>query len=117
MLPRLKGGENNNMNVCKICGKRIIRNDYFERHMAETHPQPEAPATPVAPVPVPPPPPPVPVNPVAWKNEIVLNFKKPVEIMINGHPYNGQTIICKDFQIASEIVRIAKAAYGIDILV
>ncbi len=61
------------------------------------------------PLPTPPPPPVV--------NEIVLNFRKPIEVTINGHKYEGKTITLSDMGIACEIVRIAKEAYGYSILV
>ena len=57
-----------------------------------------------------PPPPPV-------VNEIVLNFRKPIEVCINGHKYEGKTITLSDMDTACEIVRIAKEAYGYSILV
>lgn len=47
---------------------------------------------------------------------IVLHFKKPVEVFINGTKYEGADIEVTDMKTASEIVRIAKDAYGYSIL-
>lgn len=49
-------------------------------------------------------------------NLIALNFTKKIVVQINGKKYEGQTIEVKDMKTAAEIVRIAKAAYGWQIL-
>ena len=47
---------------------------------------------------------------------ITLNFTKNVEITINGKKYEGKTIEVKNMKLAAEIVRLAKGAYGWEIL-
>ena len=101
------------MNTCDKCGYKVISNAMFERHIqthvidVETKEEPKnelsekvrEPATPII------------------SNEITLEFIKPIEVFINGIPYLGKTITVKDMNIASEIVRIAREAYGPSILV
>ena len=48
--------------------------------------------------------------------KIRLEFRKPVEIFINGTPYIGTVIDAPNMVTASEIVRLAKDAYGWDVL-
>lgn len=48
--------------------------------------------------------------------EITLKFIKRVEVRINGILYEGEEIKAPNIQIASEIVRIAREAYGKEIL-
>lgn len=48
--------------------------------------------------------------------EITLKFSKSIEVTINGHKYEGKEIKVKDMNTAAEIVRLAKGAYGWDIL-
>jgi len=55
-------------------------------------------------------------EPVAPRAKITLNFTKKIEVYINGKAYLGQTIEVDDMATASEIVRIAKEAYGFDVL-
>ncbi len=50
------------------------------------------------------------------KTTITLNFTKPIEVGINGKMYVGKQIEVVDMKIAAEIVRLAKTAYGWDIL-
>lgn len=50
-------------------------------------------------------------------DEITLKFSKPIEVYINGIPYLGQEVKVKNMATASEIVRIAREAYGPSILV
>jgi hypothetical protein len=59
--------------------------------------------------PTPPPPPPT--------QEVTLNFAKAVEIIINGKPYYGKTIVAPNIEVAAEIVRIAREAYGSSVFV
>lgn len=92
------------MNICNKCGYKVISNAMFEKHMA-TH---------VVDLPVRPP---VDEPVVFHANEITLRFTKPVEVYINGKAYLGKEIIVKDMALASEIVRIAREAYGSSILV
>lgn len=48
--------------------------------------------------------------------KIRLEFRKPIEVFINGTPYLGSVIEAPNMVTASEIVRIAKDAYGWEIL-
>jgi hypothetical protein len=50
------------------------------------------------------------------KTPIVLRFTKEIEITINDKKYIGQEISVDNYQIAAEIYRIAKEAYGPSIL-
>lgn len=96
---------------CTLCGKRMITEKILTAHMAKSHPFPEGAVNPEfapsveAPVEVP-------VEP----SKITLNFNQPVEVQINGLKYEGRTIEVQDMATASEIVRIAKEAYGWDVL-
>lgn len=95
------------MNVCDKCGYKVISNAMFEKHKI-THVVDAAPVEvkpeikPEAEVPV--------------DNSIVLRFSKSVEVYINGIPYVGKEIKVKNMNVASEIVRIAREAYGPTIL-
>lgn len=100
------------MKVCEICGAKLVRNDYYEKHMgnhrlgelqAVQAVEPEQ----IEPV----------VTPEPPKDQtILLKFKKPVEIIINGKVYSGSEIVAPSMEMASELVRIAREAYGISIL-
>lgn len=100
------------MNICPVCEKKFIRNDYYEKHL-ETHPSEEAKQEEVqdavveaeekAETPV-------------ETDEVLLKFSKPVEVYINGVPYVGKEVKAPNMKIASEVVRIAREAYGRGIL-
>ena len=45
-----------------------------------------------------------------------LKFIKPIEVTINGYKFEGKEIEFKDMRTAAEVVRIAKMAYGNNIL-
>jgi hypothetical protein len=99
------------MNTCDKCGYKVISNLVFENHKkthaidVEEKPKEELPAmVRESAVPI-------------ISNEITLEFIKPIEVYINGIPYVGKTVTVKDMNIASEIVRIAREAYGPSILV
>jgi hypothetical protein len=47
---------------------------------------------------------------------IVLKFKRPIEVGINGVHYDGTEVIAPSLAIAAEIIRIAREAFGSDIL-
>ena len=47
---------------------------------------------------------------------IVLHFTKPVEVTINGHRFEGKDVKVPNYAVASEVARIAKEAYGSEIL-
>ncbi len=109
----------------------MITPKILDAHMAKRHPnvvRPEIPpmeskaeeqlAADTLPQPLTPentPPPPPYVSPVPEK--IKLSFRRPIEIRINSIPYNGLTVEAPNMEIASEIVRIAREAYGSDILI
>lgn len=121
------------MNICDKCGYKQVKNSVFEQHLLthqidpkveeativtpESSPEPsvlEIPATVLVEVPVEPPLTPEPVQMVT--DEITIRFIKPVEIQINGIHYDGKEVKVKNMSIASEIVRIAREAYGPTIL-
>lgn len=96
------------MTVCE-CGKKYIAKAHYEKHRATVHVEAEAkpivetesevtfePITPVS-------------------QDIVLKFSKPVDVRINGVAYFGKEVVVKDIQLASEIVRIAREAFGDEI--
>lgn len=99
------------MNICDKCGYKVVSNAMFKRHEA-THVVPDGTQEEVKEV--------VQevqeVEEVRYPEEITLNFAKQIEVYINGKPYVGQEIVVKDMEIASEIVRIAREAYGPAIL-
>lgn len=115
------GGEyKNTMKICNTCGMKFIRNDYYERHLATHAEEVEAPKDEVVTEEV--------VEkavdqveaaaePVVETDEITLKFSKSVEIYINGRAYLGKEIKAPNMMIASEIVRIAREAYGREILI
>lgn len=113
------------MNVCDVCGYKVISHKLFEKHsllhevtkpvepVVET---PEVPVAPEAPVEAP-----VEASVEAPVNEdITLRFMKPVEVTINGRKFEGKVITVTPqlggIRIASEIVRIVREAYGPTIL-
>jgi len=49
-------------------------------------------------------------------DKIVIHFNQPVEIYINQEPYIGVDIEAPSYTVAAEIVRIAREAYGQDII-
>ena len=115
------------MLICPTCGWKNPRRDFFDKHMLKHTPVPEEMKLPVEPVDVPVTEPidvPVVETPVVepvpmplLSHDIVLKFTKPVEIYINGHEYLGKEITVKDMSLAAEIVRIARDAYGVGIMV
>lgn len=107
-------------NVCEQCGYKVVSRKHYENHL-KTHvveypkevveePKGEI----VQEVPVAPVVDPEPLKPIS--DEITIRFIKPVEIQINGIHYDGKEIVVKNMSIASEIVRIAREAYGPTIL-
>jgi hypothetical protein len=95
------------MNVCPKCGYKVISKAMFERHMT-THEIDVVPVTPVVEAPK--------AEEIPVDDSITIRFTKPVEIYINSKAYLGKEIKVKDMNIASEIVRIAREAYGPTIL-
>ena len=99
------------MNICDTCGYKVISNARFEEHKLGhvNEPVKEIPVEVI-----------VgdvaqdPIQPVS--EDIFLKFIKPVEIRINGIEYFGKEITVKNMSLASEIVRIAREAYGPTIL-
>lgn len=49
-------------------------------------------------------------------DKIIIHYTKPIEVTINGHKYEGKDIEFKNMKIASEVTRIARQAYGPDII-
>ncbi len=98
------------MKICDKCQKKFIRNDYYEQHLLN-HDKPE-----IKPIEVKPSPP--------VDNSITLKFKRPVEVHIVGivRIDNKTEVVINDspkgkaIEIAGEVIRIARDAYGYDIL-
>lgn len=44
--------------------------------------------------------------------KIVLHFTEKVEVYINGKPYVGTDVEVPSYQVAAEVIRIAREAYG-----
>lgn len=101
------------MGVCDKCGKKIIRPDYFEKHVKShenalldqqgkvNEEQSQLPPEPpvislVGETPVIEPP-----------KKVVLRFSKPIEVYINGVAYLGKEVVAPSLEIATEIVRQA----------
>jgi len=102
------------MNYCDKCDYKVISNKMFEAHkLTHAVEYPEV-APEVTEVKVEPTPEPVPVTPVS--DEITIRFIKDIEVTINGIHYAGTEIKVKNMSVASEIVRIAREAYGPTIL-
>lgn len=96
------------MTICE-CGKKYIAKAHYEKHRATVHAEPEVESV----VEVKPEPTSEPITPVS--QDITLKFSKPVEVRINGVAYFGKEVVVKDIQLASEIVRIAREAFGDEI--
>ena len=93
------------MTTCDKCGKKYVSSKMFEEH-SKTHEVPvEAPVEVKEETPI-----------VVAEQSITLEFSRPVEIYINSIPYLGKKIFAPNMSIASEIVRIAREAYGRDIM-
>jgi hypothetical protein len=56
------------------------------------------------------------VETVAPSTFVTLRFTRPIEVYINSVAFVGDTVKAPNVQIASEIVRIAREAYGREIL-
>lgn len=116
------------MNKCPTCEYKVVSNSVFERHLLThqidpvkvedvtivTPPEVQTPEIPVPVVVEKVLPTPEPVQMVT--DEITIRFMKPVEIQINGIHYDGKEVIVKNMSLASEIVRLAREAYGPQIL-
>jgi hypothetical protein len=110
------------MNVCDKCGYKVISNAMFAKHNATHVIDPVEPpvstgsptlvetAKPVEVIPE------VRVE-APTEDGVTMHFSKSIEVYINGIAYVGKDIKVKDMSIASEIVRIAREAYGPEILV
>lgn len=89
------------MTICE-CGKKYISKAQYDNHKAKTHPEVKTEVEPK-----------IESKPVTYvSQDITLKFSKPVEVRINGKLYMGKDITVEDIQLASEIVRIAREAYG-----
>ena len=96
------------MNICDKCDYKVVSNKVFEKHMATHEEEPvEVKEDEVIPEVVE-------EKPVT--DDITMRFNKPIEVFINGRAYLGKEIVVKDMALASEIVRIAREAYGPTIL-
>lgn len=101
------------MNYCDKCDYKVISNKMFEAHKlthAVEYPveniiAPEVKLDVVT----------EPVSPLV-SDEITIKFTKPVEVTINGIHFDGTEIKVKNMSVASEIVRLAREAYGPTIL-
>ena len=105
--------------LCPICSKRMVTQKVYDGHMAKAHPDASVEKPLVAPVetPVAPVTPEVPVYvPPVVTPQITLRFSVAVEITINGHQYFGKEVVAPNMETAAEIVRIAREAYGSQVL-
>ena len=96
------------MTICPDCEKKYVSTKQYEIHKRKVHPtseteKSEEPETPEV------------VNPEV--EGIVLHFARPVEITVNGKLYAGTDVEVPDYAVASDIARIAREAYGNDILI
>lgn len=55
-------------------------------------------------------------QPEPKSDKIILHFTKPVEVYINGKPFVGKDVEVPDYSIATEVLRIAREAYGAEIV-
>lgn len=98
------------MNYCDKCDYKVISNKMFEAHkLTHTVEYPVEVKEEIKPEPV------VEVIP-EQPSGITIKFTKSVEIFINSKAYLGTEITVKDMSTASEIVRLAREAYGPNIL-
>jgi len=101
---------------CEICKKRMITADILRRHMIKSHAVEEV-LTPVIPIVSEPVQVAEPVEvPIIDSQKVTLRFSKSVEITINGVQYFGKIVEAPNMEIAAEIVRIAREAYGREVL-
>lgn len=97
--------------LCPICNKRMVTEKVLAGHLAKTHPEePKMETSVETPVVAP-----VAETPVV-SEKITLRFSAPIEVSINSVHYFGTVIEAPNMAIATEIVRIAKEAYGRGIL-
>jgi len=99
--------------LCPVCNKRMINDKILQGHLKKRHSgasvSPAVEEKPVEAVTVTP-------QPEVVPEKITLRFKIPVEVMINGVHYSGKVVEVNNLEIASEVVRIAREAFGNDIL-
>jgi hypothetical protein len=95
--------------TCPTCGKKYISNEVYEKHILTAHVQAVNEVQPVESVVTP-------VPAVESTDEIVLHFTKDPDITINGVHYNGKEIKVKSISLAAELVRLAREAYGPEVL-
>ena len=87
-----------------VCGKKYVSQAKLDAHLEKgLHNQPVPSVEPI-------------IEEVKPTGNISLKFIKAVEISINGKHYDGQEIVAPDLATASELIRIAREAYGSDIL-
>lgn len=99
------------MNTCTLCGYKQVKNSLFEQHVL-THQ-----VDPVKEEVVPAVESPVEVStPPVMSDEITLRFTQSVWFSINAKVYEGKEITVKDMSTAAELVRMAREAYGPQIL-
>lgn len=96
---------------CQVCQKKLVTPAQMSKHML-THSEPAVQSDqPVV----------VPVTPVATvaEEKIILRFKVPVQVTINGIKYpetEGRVIEAPNLTIATEIVRIIRDSQFGDVL-
>lgn len=49
-------------------------------------------------------------------SKVIIHFTKKIEVTINAKKYEGKDVEFDNMKIASEVVRIAKGAYGPEII-
>lgn len=50
------------------------------------------------------------------QEKITLHFQRAIEVYINNKAYIGREVVVPNYKIAAEVVRIAKQAFGNDII-
>lgn len=97
------------MAQCQVCQKKLVTPSQMERHML-THSEPQVQSDqPVTPEPV----------ATVAEEKVVLRFKVPVQVTINGVKYpetEGRVIEAPNLTIATEIVRLVRDSQYGDVL-
>lgn len=102
--------------LCPQCNKRMITQRILDAHLAKSHPATDPlpqsltseNTSPATPEPI--------VETPAMTEKITLRFSAPIEVSINSVHYFGTVVEAPNMAVATEIVRIAKEAYGRGIL-
>lgn len=89
--------------TCEKCGKKYISNEKYKEHVLNAHKETEKVEETVPSV-----------SSVA--EPITVHFSKYIEVTINSKLYAGKDMTFADYDIAGEVIRIAREAYGPEIM-